>query len=95
MSRAAIIARVTLRLMAFFLLIPALLTADTYPRQPGIDAVHYVFRLTLSDASDEIVGETTITVKLLRDLIGDITLDLTSASGGKGMTVQSVRRGGN
>ena len=23
--------------------------ADTYPRQPGIDAQHYIFRLTLSD----------------------------------------------
>ena len=24
-------------------------SADTYPRQPGVDAVHYVFRLTLED----------------------------------------------
>jgi hypothetical protein len=23
--------------------------ADTYPRQPGVDIVHYAFRLTLSD----------------------------------------------
>ena len=25
--------------------------ADTYPRQAGIDAIHYVFRLALSDES--------------------------------------------
>ena len=28
--------------------------ADTYPRQPGIDIVHYVFRLTVEDTSDRI-----------------------------------------
>jgi hypothetical protein len=35
------------------------LAADTYPRQPGIDALHYVFRVTLSDDTDEIIGEAT------------------------------------
>ena len=68
--------------------------ADTYPRQPGVDALHYVFRLALSDASSEITGETTITVKFLRDGVADLTLDLASLSSGTGMTVQSVRRGG-
>ena len=29
--------------------------ADTYPRQAGVDVVHYVFRLTLRDDRDEIV----------------------------------------
>lgn len=83
------------RLLAVLaLVIPMTAAADTYPRQNGVDAIHYTFRLTLSDASDEIVGETTVTVKLLKDLIGDLTLDLTSQSAGKGMTVQSVRRGG-
>ena len=44
--------------------------ADTYPRQPGIDALNYVFRLTLSDDTDEIVGEATIDLlKLRRRLI--------------------------
>ncbi len=68
--------------------------ADTYPRQTGVDAVHYVFRLSLSDASEEIAGEATVTVKFLLDKVGDVQLDLTSASAGQGMTVQSVRRGG-
>ena len=67
---------------------------DTYPRQPGVDAVHYIFRLVLGDASDEIAGEATITVKFLTDNVGDVQLDLASTSAGRGMTVASVRRGG-
>lgn len=94
MSSTQIIAGVQLRITALFLLIPALAGADTYPRQPGVDAIHYVFRLGLSDASSEITGETTMTVRLLRDLVGDVALDLASSTGGKGMTVLSVRKGG-
>jgi hypothetical protein len=30
--------------------------ADTYPRQPGVNALHYVFRLTLADGSREIAS---------------------------------------
>ena len=30
---------------------------DTYPRQPGIDAIHYAFDITLSDETDEIIVE--------------------------------------
>jgi aminopeptidase N len=70
------------------------ITADTYPRQTGIDAVHYIFRLALSDSSDEIAGEATVTVKFLLDKVGDVQLDLVSVAAGKGMTVASVRRGG-
>ena len=33
------------------------LFGDTYPRQPEVDALHYVFRLSLSDETDEIRGE--------------------------------------
>jgi aminopeptidase N len=94
MSSAAIIGPVTARLIIVLLLVPAVLSADTYPRQPGVDAIHYVFRLGLSDASNEITGETTMTLKLLNELVGDVTLDLTSAAAGKGMTVLSVRKGG-
>ncbi len=89
-----IIPAVTSRLALAFLLIPAVLSADTYPRQPGIDVIHYAFRLALTDASNEIAGEATVTVKFLRDGVADLSLDLTSLSAGKGMTVQSVRRGG-
>jgi aminopeptidase N len=89
-----IILPVRLRLTALFLLTPIVLAADTYPRQPGIDVVHYVFRLTLSDASSEIAGETTVTVKFLQERVSNLSLDLTSLSVSTGMTVQSVRRGG-
>ena len=33
--------------------------ADTYPRQPGIDALHYTYRLALRDEGDEIEGKAT------------------------------------
>jgi len=82
------------RLTALLLLFTATVHADTYPRQPGIDALHYVFRLGLNDRSSEITGETTVTVKFLRDGVADLNLDLTSLSVASGMTVQSVRRGG-
>lgn len=93
MSRASIIRSVPFRLSALFLLIPVVLAADTYPRQPGIDVLHYVFRLTLSDTTSEIAGETTVTVKFLQDRVAGLALDLTSLSASTGMTVQSVRRG--
>ena len=67
--------------------------ADTYPRQPGVDAVHYVFRLTLGDASNEISGQTTVTLKLAAN-VSEAFLDLASAAGGKGMAVSAVTVGG-
>jgi aminopeptidase N len=72
------------------LCLPALAAADTYPRQPGVDAIHYVFRLSLDDTSNAIAGEATVTVKLLQDGLREVVLDLTSAAGDKGMTVSKV-----
>lgn len=89
----SIIPAVTFRFVLACLLVPAVLSADTYPRQPGIDVLHYVFRLGLTDASNEIQGEATVTVKFLQDRVADLSLDLTSLGAGRGMTVQSVRRG--
>jgi len=71
-----------------------LLFADSYPRQPDIDAQHYIFRVTLSDATDEIAGETTAALKFLKDGASEAALDLASASGGKGMTVTAVTTSG-
>jgi aminopeptidase N len=68
------------------------LGADTYPRQPDIDAQHYVFNLTLltTDAND-IQGDAAVTLRVLRDGVRDVWLDLTSATpDGKGMTVSAV-----
>jgi aminopeptidase N len=68
--------------------------ADTYPRQPGIDALHYAFRLTLSDETDEIVGEATMDLRFIKDGLTEFTLDLTSVVDGKGMLVSEVTSGG-
>ena len=67
--------------------------ADNYPRQPGIDVQHYIFRVTLNDDNDEIAGETTAALKFVRDGVTEVALDLTSASEGKGMTVTEVTSG--
>ena len=66
--------------------------ADTYPRQAGVDARHYVFRLTLlTGDSNEIQGEATATVRVLTADLREIALDLaTPTADGKGMTVASV-----
>jgi aminopeptidase N len=70
------------------------LAGDTYPRQSTVDAQHYVFRLTLSDTSPEIVGEATVTVRLTADNVREVSLDLTSAHDGRAMTVTGASRDG-
>jgi aminopeptidase N len=83
------------------LLLAAILTgsspdarADTYPRQPGIDAIHYLFRLRVTDAANEIAGESTATLRITAAGVKEAFLDLASASGEKGMTVSAVSVGG-
>jgi aminopeptidase N len=84
--------RTLLRLSVFVLsvvhAIPA--RADTYPRQPGVDAIHYMFRLRVSDSSNEIQGEMTGAFRLLTDDVQTLYLDLVAGSDGKGMTVSKV-----
>src|SRR5687768_8119340 len=74
-----------------------LVSADTYPRQPAVDAVHYRFAITLTDNSPRIDGQATATFRVVApvaqielDLIGATTPD-TSAPG---MRVASVKVGG-
>ncbi|HTI37762.1 MAG TPA: M1 family metallopeptidase [Vicinamibacterales bacterium] len=71
-------------------------SADTYPRQPGIDAEHYVFRLTLlTNDSNEIQGEATVRLRITENGVQDAFLDLRSATAdGKGMTVTRVTSSG-
>lgn len=64
--------------------------ADDYPRQPGVDVLHYTFRITLRDDVDEIEGTTTVEVRFLEAGVSRFTLDLASAAKGKGMTVSTV-----
>ncbi len=64
--------------------------ADNYPRQPGIDVQHYIFRVTLNDDNDDIAGETTAAIRFVKDGVTEVALDLASAANGKGMTVSEV-----
>ena len=52
--------------------------ADTFPRQPGVDALHYVFRLTLGDDSNEVRGEATVNLRFVADNVREVFLDLAS-----------------
>lgn len=73
---------------------PAL--ADTYVRQPGVDARHYVFRLTLLvDDSPEIRGEATATFRIVAENVREIVVDLASPTPqATGMTVTAVTSAG-
>ena len=66
---------------------------DTYPRQAGVSPQHYIFALTLSDATDEIDGTSTITIRFTKDGLTSFFLDLSGSANGKGMTVTGVTSG--
>ena len=85
-----------LRLALALTLAPALVLADTYPRQPAVDAEHYVFRLTLlTTDSNEIEGEATVRLHVAAIGASEALLDLTSTTPeGKGMTVTRVTSNG-
>ena len=69
-------------------------STDTYPKNPNIDALNYAFRLTLSDTTDEIVGEATIDIRFLADGITRVRLDLIDqGADGRGMAVSGVTSG--
>jgi aminopeptidase N len=66
---------------------------DDYPKNPNIDVLNYIFRLTLSDGTEAIRGEATVDARFLVDGITEITLDLINESpqrDGRGMTVVGV-----
>ncbi len=62
--------------VSLFFLVATAALGDTYPRQPAVDAIHYVFRIAITDANDEIAGETTADVRFLRDGVTGFSLDL-------------------
>jgi aminopeptidase N len=65
-------------------------SADAFPRQPGVDVIHYTFRLTLRDDKDEIAGEATARFRFVKAGLTEVVLDLTSEKAGKGMIVTAV-----
>ncbi|MEX2318009.1 MAG: M1 family aminopeptidase [Pirellulales bacterium] len=81
-------------LVVFFVMLNSGASADTYQRQPGVDAVHYVFQLKLSDDSREIDGETVFTFRSTVDGLDHLFLDLGSSVGTRGMYVSTVTENG-
>ena len=82
----------------FIVYCPQSALTDNYPKNPRIDALNYIFKLELSDDTDEIVCETTIDVRFLGEGIQELRLDLIKASSelkGKGMRVSRVTSEGN
>lgn len=76
-----------------FLLIPALSMADTYPKNPKVDILNYIFRIELSDNTDAIKAEALIDVRYVGEGVEFLRLDLVKTSaalGNKGMAVSSV-----
>jgi aminopeptidase N len=71
------------------------LSARAQP-QAGVDVQHYVFRLTLTDASDRIAGEADVTVQFTGNVAAELRLDLVGKvqTGQAGMIVSGVRRNG-
>lgn len=86
----------TLSICVAFLATAIGIHADTYPRQAGVDAQHYAFKLTLlTTDSNEITGEATVRLRVTRPDTREALLDLaTPMPEGKGMTVTAVSREG-
>jgi aminopeptidase N len=66
-------------------------TPDAYPKNFAVDALHYTFQLTLSDETDEIVGEARVDIRFLADGVTRVRLDLIDqGADGRGMLVSEV-----
>ncbi len=78
------------------LLLPNFVFADDYPVNKNIDIKHYAFHLTLSDTSDEILGNAKISVLFKNSGIRNFRLDLINKTidrQGKGMQIDSIKVG--
>ena len=83
---------ITLAVALVSLVLGSDVCADTYPRPPGIDALHYAVRLTLlTSDSNEIQAETTVTLRIVTAGAREAVLDLASSTlDGRGMTVTAI-----
>src|SRR2546428_7003155 len=68
--------------LAFFfsLSFAAWSSADDYPRNPAIDAIHYRLHLTINDSSEEIQARAEILFEFKSDGVKTIPLDLPGLS---------------
>jgi aminopeptidase N len=70
--------------------------ADKYPKNVRIDVLNYLFKIELSDDSDEIKCEVSVDVRFLGTGVDSLRLDLTNASDAlehRGMKVHQVKWG--
>ncbi len=84
-------------LLIAFLSASAFAFRDMYPKNTKIDVINYLFKLELSDKTDEIVGESTVDVRFVSGGVQEIMFDLIKFSkelDNKGMTVSAVTSGG-
>ena len=66
---------------------------DNYPKNPGVDVLHYRFELGLTDETDAVRGEATIDVRFRASGLTQLRFDLIRAAAereGRGMRVISV-----
>lgn len=71
---------------------------DSYPKNPKIDAINYIFDIELSDDTDEITCEVTVDIRFLGSDVQNLRFDLVNVSNeldNKGMFVSSVSSNGN
>ena len=79
--------------IALFIVVPLISKADTYPINKNIDIKHYIFKLSLSDADNEITGTTLVTINFKEAGMQNFRLDFinkTSTRKDKGMVVDAV-----
>ncbi|MGE0816010.1 MAG: M1 family aminopeptidase [Vicinamibacterales bacterium] len=70
--------------------------ADTYPKNPRVDALNYTFTLELQDGSDRIAGAADIDLRFVGEGESALRFDLINrqAGTGRGMTVSAVSMAG-
>jgi len=79
--------------LVLFLITGATYAKDKYPVSQDIDILHYSFRISLNDSTDQIAGETELTVEM-RGSGKNINLDLKGLDEkGEGMVVNRVTSG--
>jgi aminopeptidase N len=78
------------------ILLPKIVLADDYPINKNIDIKHYTFYLTLSDETDEILGNAKVNILFKKPGMQSFRLDLinkTTERNGKGMQIDSIKAG--
>lgn len=64
--------------------LPMTTPADTYPKNPNVDALNYACMIELSDTTDLIVGELALEVRFVGAGVRAERLDLISATAAQG-----------